>query len=96
MNLSKNVTGLTVTAYGVYIDLQGDEITLEKMRTVAQRCAADGVGCNDDCCDGDFKDRLKGVMVEGMDGAVTMHLVGAIKAGEAAKNLARCSCYDLP
>lgn len=94
MNLSKNVTGMTQTEHGVDVDVQGPEIQVAKMQTMANKCAPGGPGCEDDCCEEDFKARLKGVKVDGIDGAVTMHVLGAIKAAEVANNLSRCNCYD--
>jgi hypothetical protein len=94
MNLSKNVIGMTQTAHGVDVEVHGPEIQVAKMQAMADRCAPGKAGCDDDCCEGDFKERLKGVKVEGINGAVTMHMLGAIKAAEVANNLSRCNCYD--
>ncbi|MEK8032481.1 hypothetical protein AACH06_16780 [Ideonella sp. DXS29W] len=94
MNLSKNVTGMTETHDGVDVDVVGPEIRVDKMQAMANKCAPGGPGCEDDCCEEDFKARLKGVKVDGIDGNVTMHVLGAIKAAEVANNLSRCNCYD--
>jgi hypothetical protein len=94
MNLNQNVTGMTQQADGVDVQVEGPEIEVEKMQSMANKCAPGGPGCEDDCCEEDFKARLKGVVVDGIDGNVTMHVLGAIKAAEVANNLSRCNCYD--
>ena len=94
MNLSKNVTGMTETHEGVDVGVQGPDILVDKMQHMANKCAPGGPGCEDDCCEEDFKARLKGVRVDGVDGNVTMHVLGAIRAAEVANNLSRCNCYD--
>lgn len=94
MNLSKNVTSMKQTAAGVDVGVAGPEIKVEKMQAMANQCAPGGPGCEDDCCEEDFKARLKGVSVDGIDGQVTMHVLGAINAAEVAHNLSRCNCYD--
>jgi hypothetical protein len=94
MNLSKNVTRMSQTEQGVDVDVEGPEIQVAKMQAMASKCAPGGPGCEDDCCEPDFKARLKGVKVTGMDGAVTMHVLGAIRAAEVGNNLSRCNCYE--
>lgn len=94
MNLTENVTGMEQTKEGVDVFVEGEEIKVDKMQAMANKCGPEGEGCEDDCCDADFEARLKGVDVAGVDGNVTMHVLGAIKAAEVANNLSRCNCYE--
>jgi hypothetical protein len=94
MNLKNNVTGMTQHEEGVDITVAGDVITVEKMQAMANMCAPGGSGCPSDCCSDDFKSRLQGVAIEGVDGDVTMHLRGAINASEVQASLSKCDCYD--
>lgn len=94
MNLNSNVTGMTQHEKGVDITVAGEVITVEKMQAMANMCAPGGSGCPSDCCSDDFKSRLEDVVVAGVDGAVTMHLRGAINAAEVQASLSKCDCYD--
>jgi hypothetical protein len=94
MNLTKNVTDMQETEKGVDVRVEGEEIKVGKMQEMAAKCGPEGAGCEDDCCDADFEARLEGVNVGGVDGNVTMHVLGAIRAAEVANNLSRCNCYE--
>ncbi|PWK53872.1 hypothetical protein [Pleionea mediterranea] len=94
MQLANKVTGMEQKKDGVDVHLEGEELKVDKMQKMADLCGPDGPGCNDDCCDEDFAARLKGVNVKGVDGKVTMHLMGALKQAEVANNLSRCNCYE--
>jgi hypothetical protein len=94
MNLNNNVTGMTQLDKGVDITVAGEVITVDKMQAMANMCAPGGSGCPSDCCSDEFKSRLEGVVVDGVDGNVTMHLLGAINAAEVQASLSKCDCYD--
>lgn len=94
MNIAGHVKNMEQRSNGVDVNVQGQEIIKSKMEVMAAKCAPGGPGCADDCCDEDFKSRLAGVEVDGIDGDVTMHIRGAIKAAEVGANLSRCNCYD--
>lgn len=94
MNLTENVTDMQQTDKGVDVRVEGKDIKVDKMQQMAAKCGPEGAGCEDDCCDEDFAARLEGVDVDGVDGKVTMHVLGAIRAAEVANNLSRCNCYE--
>ncbi|MEM9103740.1 MAG: hypothetical protein AAGB12_15630 [Pseudomonadota bacterium] len=94
MNLTENVTDMQQKENGVDVVVEGKDIKIDKMQAMANKCGPDGKVCEDDCCDADFAARLEGVDVDGIDGKVTMHVLGAINADEVANNLSRCNCYE--
>lgn len=92
--MKDNVTGIYQKTHGVDVHLEGEPILKENMDELSRLCAPDGPGCNSDCCTPEFKARVEGIDVEGMDGNVTMHVRGAVTAAEISSNLQKCDCMD--
>lgn len=88
------VTGIEQKEHGVEVHLEGKEVEKKKLEKLSELCAPGGPGCDSDCCTPEFKAQVEGIDVEGMDGNVTMHVRGAIKAAEIASNLSKCDCMD--
>jgi hypothetical protein len=87
------VTDIKDANGGVEIHL-GTGIEKAKVDRMAAKCGPGGSGCESDCCDKDFQDKIEGIDVSGVDDNVTMHLRGAVTATQTANIMSRCECYN--
>lgn len=89
MKLDNNVSSVKDTAQGVSVHLQGDEIELEKVNAMLEKCA-EGT-CS--CCGPEFFEALDGVDVSGADGDIKMDINGSVDVQDISEKLATCDCY---
>lgn len=87
------VTGLDQKDNGVDVHL-GAGVDRGKIDALAIKCAPGGPGCNSDCCDPAFAEKIEGIDVSGLDERVTMHLRGAVTVEAVMEKMSRCDCYN--
>ena len=91
--MKEYVTDIKQAENGVEIQL-GTGIEKDKVARMAAKCAPGGPGCNSDCCEGDFRQRIEGIDVSGADDNVTMHLRGALTTAQTVSVMSKCDCYN--